>query len=90
MSVSLKFEKWVDFLIELNNENPKYLKEICDKIKITWSHGSNIAKKLIDGGFIVKEISSKNSRIKMYTLTVIGKQLQENVRKAKKTLNGED
>ena len=85
--LELKFEKWVDVLLELNNEKPKYLKEICDNVKITWSHGSKIINKLIKKEFVVKEIPSFNSRIRLYTLTIKGKEIQKYLKSAAIILN---
>lgn len=83
--IDLKFDKWVDVLLFLNEET--YSADISNKLGITWGHVNKIIKVLTDKGFINREVDENNARKKTITLTKKGQKLRDLFKEAKKILN---
>ena len=87
----LKFDKWVDILLLINNDDNCYLQDLARKTETTWTHVSNISLLLLEKGLINREVNQNNMRVKTVTLTKKGHKVQELLKEVRSILkkNGE-
>ena len=85
--LELKFDKWVDIILFINNEKGCYTQDISNKLEITWSHVANLIRLLNSNGLINRESDGKNMRIKLITLTKKGQKVQELLKEVKKVMS---
>jgi|TARA_R100000049_G_C1947074_1_gene92660 DNA-binding MarR family transcriptional regulator len=86
MLQELKFDKWVNVLIGIDDIQGSYTSQLSHINKITYCHTADIIKLLIKLNWIHQEQSHSSGRIKIITLTKEGKAVKVELVKIKNHL----